>query len=97
MRSHRALFAVVAIVSFGGCNFQFGTSTLNKDSIEKGILDGAKKQGVDAKSVSCPDNIVAKKDATFTCTLTLANGSKKDVKATQTDDSGNYRWEMAKN
>ncbi|HEU0317583.1 MAG TPA: DUF4333 domain-containing protein, partial [Solirubrobacteraceae bacterium] len=49
----------------------------------------AQQTGASVKSVSCPRNIAERKGATFTCTLTGADGTTATALVTQKDDKGN--------
>jgi uncharacterized lipoprotein len=86
MLAKKAVISVALLSAFplAGC----GDSKLNTGQIEDQL-----KTRVGAttplKSVSCPDDVTAKKGDTFICKVTVAsNGKSFDVKVTQQDDNG---------
>lgn len=66
-------------------------STLDSGSAEKSIAKVFQQSGHPTKSVSCPDDIDAKKGKAFDCTITLANGQTYKAHAVQTDDNGHFQ------
>jgi hypothetical protein len=83
---------VVAALGLAAC----GDTTIDTSSAEKSISENIQKQlGQKPKSVSCPDEIKAKKGGTFTCTVTASDGAKATIKATQTDDNGHFNFTIS--
>jgi hypothetical protein len=83
--------AGASIFSLAAC----GQKVLDPSSAEKLISGEVEKQvGATPKSVSCPDDMEAKKGATYDCTLTAPNGDKVGVKLTMTNDEGRFRFEV---
>ncbi len=93
VRASLALPAALALaVGVTAC----GKTTIDTDSAEKSISENIQKQlGQKPKSVQCPNEIVAKKGGTFTCTVTAADGAKATIKATQTDDNGHFNFSIS--
>lgn len=57
--------AVVAVVGVAGCG-----SSVPQDEVEKKAADALEQQvGAPPKSISCPDDLPAKKGETMNCTL----------------------------
>ena len=84
--------ALAATVGLAAC----GDTTIDTSSAEKSISQNIQKQlGQKPKSVSCPSTIKAKKGATFTCTVTAADGAKATIKATQTDANGHFSFTLS--
>jgi hypothetical protein len=77
--------ASLAVLGCGETTIDGGKAT---KFIGKTVTDQA---GVRVKSVTCPENLKAKKGATFTCTVLAKDGTKGTVLATQQDDKGNVR------
>ncbi|HEX8052630.1 MAG TPA: DUF4333 domain-containing protein [Thermoleophilaceae bacterium] len=85
-----AALACAALGVFAGC----GEATLDSKSAEDQITEKSKAQGLEVKSVDCPDDIKAKKGEKGTCELTTAAGDKADVKLTMLDDDGKFEFEV---
>jgi hypothetical protein len=79
-----AISAVLA-VSLAAC----GETKIDSGKAESLIKKAAVNAGVPVKTVSCPDNVKAKKGADFDCELTATDGSKATITVHQTDDNGN--------
>ena len=71
-----------------------GYHDLTPASAEKSISTTPEALG-QKPSVSCPDEIKAEKDGTFTCTVTASDGAKATIKATQTDDNGHFNFSIS--
>lgn len=80
-----------AVLALTGCD-----KNLNTDSIEPQIEKTIEQSGAKVTSVSCPDNVTAKKGDTFTCTVKLANGKESEVPVTQTDSEGHVLFDPSK-
>jgi hypothetical protein len=74
--------AVLVAVPLAGC-----AKTLDTAPIETQLKDKIGAQ-TPVKSVSCPDDVDAKKGDTFDCTLTAGGGKQYTLKVLQTDDNG---------
>jgi hypothetical protein len=90
---------VVAVVCSGlallpaGC----GDSKLDTSGLEAQMQQSlAKRTGIAIKSVKCPDDVVAKKGDTFTCTATTARNERVVLNVTQDDGKGSVTWRIAK-
>jgi hypothetical protein len=81
-RSAKLVFVPAALavaVPLAGC-----TRTIDKGKAEKFLKTNING----AQSVSCPDNVTAKKGKSFDCTVTLASGKKEKVTVHMTNDKG---------
>jgi len=82
-----------ALLAATGC----GTANLDPSRLEKDIKSGiAQRTGLQITSVSCPNDVKAKKGATFRCAVTTAKGERATVEVTQEDDNGRVRWRLAR-
>lgn len=67
--------------------------TVDDAQVEKGIKDDLSTSSVKVTSAKCPSGVPAKKDDTFTCTVTFDNGATG--KATVTQQGANkYAYEL---
>jgi hypothetical protein len=80
-----AVITSLAVLGCGDTVIDGGKAT---KFIGKTVTDQA---GVRVKSVSCPDNVKAKKGGTFNCTVIAKDGTRGLVKVVQNDDKGNVR------
>jgi hypothetical protein len=77
---------VMALAMAGGIALGFGACSSDKSQVQDEIKKQLKdKAGVDS-TVTCPDNVSAKKGNSFTCDVT-ANGSTVKFLITFTDDT----------
>lgn len=80
--------AALALLA-SGCRV---SNTINTPSAEDAIA--AKLQSLNPEAapytVTCPPDITAKQGATFTCSVTGADGTTFNVVNTQTDDQGTF-------
>ncbi len=88
MRTSHAGLLLLAALALASC----GESTIDSAKGEKFIRGVVAKQvGARVATVTCPDDVKTKKDATFSCSVAGDDGSKGDVLVTQRDDDGNVR------
>jgi Domain of unknown function (DUF4333) len=86
------VLAVVALAT-AGC----GTSKLDTSRLEKDIKTGiADRTGLGIRSASCPDEVDAKKGATFSCAVVTEKGERATVEVTQEDAKGSVRWRLVR-
>jgi len=86
MRARLLLLAPLATLALAAC----GEKSLDNDKGEtfiRGVVSD--KVGVKVKSVSCPEDVKAKKGGKFKCQVTGTDGTKGAVDVVQTDDKGN--------
>jgi Domain of unknown function (DUF4333) len=83
MRS--GFIALVAALAAAGCGQQ-QIDVEKASKLIKGAVAG--QVGADVASISCPRQIKAEAHATFTCTVTGADGTKGVATVTQTDGKG---------
>jgi hypothetical protein len=89
-RTQLAGLATAVVVVLGACG---GNDTLDTDKAANEIRKGLADQGeVEVDKVTCPEDVLPEKDATFECTATL-EGQRLRITVTQTDDKGNVHWE----
>ncbi len=87
-----ALLAVLALLA-AGCSAEVSTSkTVNTGEAEKQIAKSLKDQQGITATVTCPDDVKAKKGATFDCKVKADSGETGTAHVTQKDDEGNIRW-----
>ncbi len=86
MRLPRAVILVVGMASLlAGC----GETKIDPAKGEKLVSDLVTEQvGARVASVTCPDDVVAKKGVTFTCEVVGTDKSKGDAKLTGKDKTG---------
>jgi hypothetical protein len=88
MRRRLPLLAL-AVLLLAAC----GKEVVDTADAEQRIRDSVASQvKADVRSVSCPDDVEAKKGDTFTCTATGGDGTKGPVKVLQQDDKGNVTF-----
>jgi len=82
-----------AIVALTGC-----TKHLNVDAVAPAITQGVSDQvGLELASVTCPSDprpLVA--NDTFDCVGNVHGGGRLTIAITQTDDTGNITWKVAR-
>lgn len=67
-RGPRATVGVVALAALlSGCT---GT-TVSADAVQESVRDGLADQGIRTRSVSCPEGVQARLDASVVCTVEL--------------------------
>jgi len=93
MRNRILLLPVLAATALGGCSFG---STIDSDKAEKEITKGFEQQvpGSEVKSLSCPDDVEAKKGETAKCVITLGDGKKGTINVRVLNDDGDIRWNV---
>ena len=91
LASLSATCVLLALLATACGQSKLDTSRL-ESQIEKTLAD---RTGFPIKSVSCPDDVEAKKGGTFRCTVTTARGERAVVNVTQTDDQGGVTWKLA--
>jgi hypothetical protein len=84
---------VAALVGLAGC-----TQHLNVDAVGPSIIQGVADQvGLTLARVTCPsDPRPIKANDTFDCTADVEGGGALTIAVTQTDDTGNITWKVAK-
>lgn len=95
MRNRLLLTPVVVALVFAGCSV--GSTTIDSDKAEKEISKGFEQQvpGKNVKSISCPDDVEAKKDTKTTCDIALASGEKGTINLRVLNEDGDIRWNVA--
>src|ERR1044072_6113349 len=79
------LAAGVAALAMTGC----GEQKIDVEKSAKLIQSAVEEQvGADVKSISCPDEVKVKANATFTCVVAGNDGTKGTATVTQTDGKG---------
>ncbi len=87
-----ALLAVGA-AGLGAC----GDSKIDAGKAEAAIQrDLARRTGLAIASVSCPDDVEAKRGDTFRCLAVARNGDRASVLVTQRDDEGTVSWRVVR-
>jgi hypothetical protein len=80
------LLLAIPLLAVAAC----GEKQVKTDKVETLIEDGsANKQLIE--SVDCPDEVEARKNATFDCTVKIRDGSREKVTVRQLDDDGTVR------
>jgi hypothetical protein len=80
-----ATLAGVLLAALAGC----GDTKIDADKAEKAITKAVTEQArAKVRSVTCPDDKVAKKGGTFTCKVIGTDGSTGNVLVTEKDDEG---------
>ena len=95
MRNRILLLPVLAATAVAGCSF--GT-TIDSDKAEKEITKGFEQQvpGSKVKTLSCPDDVDAKKDEKATCDIALSDGRKGTINLRVLNEDGDIRWNVGK-
>jgi len=84
-----ALLLLTVAILVAAC----GTSIVDTQKAESVLKkDVVAQTGVAIASVSCPDNVAAKKGATFTCVAHGADGTHAPINVQQTDNQGNVNY-----
>ena len=89
----RLVPALVVLAMLAGCSRH-----LNVDAVAPAITQGVSDQvGLELASVTCPSDPrpLAAND-TFNCTGTVVGGGSLTIAVTQTDDTGNITWKVAR-
>lgn len=82
-RSPFAVLAAVPVIVLAACG------NLDSGDIERTLTKQVEKRThVKVKSVTCPDDIKAKKGDRFTCTITAENGATVKAQVVQQDNDG---------
>jgi hypothetical protein len=78
-------FLALAALIISGCS-----KSIDSAKAEKFIAKSVSAQvGAQVKSVSCPQDLTAKKGETFECTVTAVDGTTGKTRVTEKDDQGN--------
>ena len=86
-RRHLAVGAALLLLPLAGC----GEKKIKSSDLEAKLKTQLGKDlGVEAKSVSCPDDITVKKGKKFNCTMIGPSGDKIPVVVTLTNDKGGF-------
>ncbi len=84
----RTRLVLVLPLLLAGC----GATSIDTEKGERFITKTVEDQvGARVKAVKCPEDLTAEKGATFTCTVTGADGTTGDVEVVQKDDKGNVK------
>jgi hypothetical protein len=87
--------AFLSVVCVGAMMLAGCGSRLETSHVERSIKDGiAKQTRLPVRSVSCPNDVKAKKGDTFRCTAVSAKGDRVVVLVTQLDDKGHVTWRV---
>ena len=87
-----AFVPLAAALAVAGC----GSKVINTDKAEREIEKGLKQQlHLKDVSVSCPDDVKAKKGDTFNCTAKSGKQTAK-IAVTQLDDNGRISWRLVR-
>lgn len=92
--SHRALpLLVAALCGLAGC-----TKNLNVEAVAPSITQGVADQvGLKLTKVTCPSEPrPLKASDTFECAGDVEGGGRLTIAVTQTDDTGNITWKVAR-
>jgi type 1 fimbria pilin len=91
-----ALLAVGLVVAFSGCSVSIGsTPTVSTDKLESTIADKLEAQvGQRPDSVSCPDALKGKVDATVRCSLTSGSTTFGITVTTESVKGKNVRFDI---
>jgi hypothetical protein len=82
----------LALLVLAGC-----TAKLDTDKIEVEVKrDLADRTGARIASVTCPDQVDAKKGDTFRCTARTVSGERVPIEVVQRDDKGSVTWRIAR-
>jgi hypothetical protein len=88
------LFAVAVGALTAGCHVSACVGSGCPGMIDSAKAEGttrtliARQTGASVKSVSCPRHLAERRGATFTCTITGADGTTATALVTQKDDKG---------
>jgi hypothetical protein len=87
------VLACLLLAASAGC-----TRHLNVDAVAPAITQGVSDQvGLKLASVTCPkDPRPLLANDTFECTAAVAGGGTLTIAVTQTDDTGNITWKVAR-
>jgi len=93
MRTRLLLLPAVSALVIGGCSL--GT-TIDSDKAEDEITKGFEKQvpGAKVKTLSCPDDVDAKKNEKASCDITLSDGKKGKINLVVLNEDGDIRWDV---
>lgn len=94
MQNRLLVLPALAALAIGGCSL--GTTTIDSDKAEKEISKGFEQQvpAKKVKSVSCTDDVEAKKDVKTTCDIALQSGEKGTINVRVLNDDGDIRWDV---
>lgn len=91
-----ALLLVIVLVSVTVLALGLARTRLTTREIEAQIAGTiANELGV-GTTVTCPDQVDAGRELSFTCDVKLDNGSTARVQVTQKDDDGNVTWDVVR-
>lgn len=80
----------VAALTLAAC----GEDKVTSSSVESEIKKAAKESGVSVKSVSCPDDIPAKKGSNVACKVTYADGGATETVVAVQQGEGKFKIEF---
>ncbi|AFY69255.1 hypothetical protein Pse7367_0955 [Thalassoporum mexicanum PCC 7367] len=96
IRAKAARSGVILITTAGLAACSFSVGGLPMGELEGLIQDGIEQQvGVKVDAMDCPANRDIEEGDVFACTATTVDGDVLTVTVTQTDDQGNFTWEVA--
>jgi hypothetical protein len=88
--SARVLVPALAALALTGC----GKEVVDTGNAERRIAESVAGQvKAQVRSVSCPDDVEAKRGDEFTCTVTGGDGTKAPIRVRQEDDEGNVNFD----
>ncbi len=94
MRKRLLLLPLLLAALLAGCSI--GTTTIDSGKAEKEITEGFEQQvpGSEVESLSCPDDVEAKKGETAKCDIALADGKKGTINVRVLNEDGDIRWDV---
>lgn len=84
-----AALACAGLGVFAGC----GEKTVETGDVQNEITDKLKEQGIEASDAKCPDDMKAKKDETYKCTVKI-EGQEREIELRMTNDDGNFEFQL---
>lgn len=85
------VLASAPLVGVAACSV---TNLLDTAKAEQEIQKGIQEQAGIPVTVTCPDDVTAKKGDVFQCIASDSSGGKITVQVTQDDDQGNVSWKV---
>jgi hypothetical protein len=90
-----ALALVFVAVGCSGSDDRPKVRKVDLAPVEADIKAGIEKaRPVTVAAVDCPDDVIAEKGGTFTCTVRATTGQTAEVLVTQEDDRGRVTWKL---
>ena len=89
---------IVAVFAAAGALFLMSDGvgrTLDGDSIAEGIASGVAEETGEAADATCPEDVPRLGGTTFTCVVTLADGTTADVEVEVLNDDGWLSYDLA--